>query len=96
MKKIMLSLVVIATMSSCGGLKKMDTSDAASLLSSLTSNSTVAQISSLFTLLDTNKDKGISSTEAIGSVSENFKTLDSDKDSSLNLSELKGLLGLLK
>ncbi|MBP8792536.1 MAG: hypothetical protein KBE41_07930 [Lutibacter sp.] len=99
MKKIILSLAVVATMLSCDSLKNANTSNlstAATLLGSLSSNSTVKQISSLFTLLDTNKDAAISTTEAIGTVADNFKVLDADSNSSLNLSELTGLLGLLK
>lgn len=99
MKKVALSFVLITTMFSCNSLKNVDTasiSQAATLLSSLSSNSTVQQISSLFSLLDTNKDAAISSTEAIGSVAENFNVLDTDNSSGLNLTELTGLLGLLK
>ena len=54
------------------------------------------QVTSLFTLLDINKDEEISTTEAIGSVEENFNVLDTDNSSSLNLTELTGLLSLLK
>lgn len=97
MKKITLSLVVIIAMSSCNSLKNAASiSEAATLLSSLNSNSTVQQISSLFGLLDGNNDKTISSSEAIGVVAENFNVLDTDKSSGLNLTELQGLLGLLK
>lgn len=99
MKKITLSLIVSVTMFSCDSLKNIDTStaiNAATLLGSMSSNSTVQQITSLFSLLDTNKDEAISSKEAIGSVAQNFNTLDSDHNSSLNLTELTGLLGLLK
>ena len=99
MKKIVLSLTVIITMFSCNSVKNVNTStvtDAATLLSSLSSNSTVQQITSLFALLDTNKDEAISSTEAIGTVADNFNVLDTDNNSSLNLNELTGLLALLK
>jgi hypothetical protein len=99
MRKIALSIVLIITMASCDTLKNVNTSsviNAATMLGSLSSNSTVQQITSLFGLLDTNKDNAISSTEAIGSVAENFNILDKDKSSDLNLSELQGLLGLLK
>lgn len=99
MKKVVLSLTVVFAMTSCNSVKDLNTSSltqAASLLSSLSSNSTVQQITSLFNLLDTNKDEAISSTEAIGKVSDNFSTLDTDNNSSLNLTELTGLLGLLK
>lgn len=99
MKKIVLSIVLVGTMFSCDSLKNVNTSNiaqATTLLSSLSSNSTVQQISSLFTLLDANKDSAISTTEAIGSISENFGVLDKDNNSSLNLTELTGLLGLLK
>ncbi len=91
--------MVIVTMSSCNSVKNVNTSsisDAATLLSSLSSNSTVQQITTLFGLLDTNNDESISSTEAIGSVADNFNVLDTDNNSSLNLTELQGLLGLLK
>ena len=99
MKKTTLSFAVVITMFSCNSVKNVNTSsltDAATLLSSLSSNSTVQQITSLFSLLDTNNDEAISSTEAIGTVSDNFNVLDTDSNSSLNLSELTGLLSLLK
>ena len=99
MKKTILSFAVVITMFSCNSVKNVNTSsltDAATLLSSLSSNSTVQQITSLFSLLDTNNDEAISSTEAIGTVSDNFNVLDTDSSSSLNLSELTGLLSLLK
>lgn len=99
MKKVLLTLSVVITMFSCDSVKKVNTSnlsDAATLLSSLSSNSTVQQITTLFGLLDANNDEAISSTEAIGSVSDNFNVLDTDNNSSLNLTELTGLLGLLK
>ncbi|WP_299100069.1 hypothetical protein [uncultured Winogradskyella sp.] len=99
MKKILLSLAVVITIFSCDSVKNVNTSnlsDAATLLGSLSSNSTVQQITTLFGLLDTNKDEAISSTEAIGSVSDNFNVLDTDNNSSLNLTELTGLLSLLK
>ncbi|WP_055444888.1 hypothetical protein [Lacinutrix himadriensis] len=99
MKKVVLTLAISIGLFSCDSVKNVNTStvsQAATLLSSLSSNATVQQISSLFSLLDANKDEAISSTEAIGSVSENFNTLDTDNNSSLNLSELTGLLGLLK
>lgn len=99
MKKIALSFIVIITLSSCDSVKNVNTSsisDAATLLSSLSSNATVQQISSLFSLLDTDNNAAISSTEAIGSVAENFNVLDTDNNSNLNLTELTGLLHLLK
>ena len=100
MKKVALSLVLIMSMFSCNSIKNIgapsNIKQAATLLSSLSSSSTVQQISNLFTLLDTNKDEVIGTTEAIGSVEENFKTLDTDNSSSLNLTELTGLLTLLK
>lgn len=86
-------------MSNCNSVKDVNTSSisqAATLLSSLSSNSTVQQITSLFNLLDSNNDESISSNEAIGSVAENFDVLDIDSSSSLNLTELTGLLSLLK
>jgi Ca2+-binding EF-hand superfamily protein len=99
MKKIVLSFVVIIAMTSCDSLKNVNTSnvsDAATLLGSLSSNSTVQQITSLFSLLDINQDESISSLEAIGSVAENFNILDTDNSSGLDLTEFTGLLGLLK
>lgn len=99
MKKITLSLVIVLGMTSCDSLKNVNTSkvtSTAALLGSLSSNSTVQQISSLFSLLDTNKDNSISTTEATGSVADNFNVLDTDKSSGLNLTELQGLLALLK
>ena len=100
MKKIALTLVLTVTMFSCNSIQNIGSSSnlkqAATLLGSLSSNSTVQQVSSLFTLLDTNKDETISTTEAIGSVSENFNVLDTDNSTSLNLTELTGLLALLK
>ena len=100
MKKITLSLVLVITMFSCNSIKNMGSTSnikqAATLLSSLSSNATVQQITTLFTLLDTNKDEVIGTTEAIGSVAENFNVLDTDNSSSLNLTELTGLLSLLK
>jgi len=99
MKKTVLSLIVVIAMSSCNSVKNMNTSNiaqATQLLSALTPNSTVKQISNLFTLLDANKDKGISSAEAIGSIADNFKVLDKDSNSNIDVKELSGLLGLLK
>ena len=100
MKKIALTLVLTVTFFNCNSIKNLGSptniKQAATLLSSLSSNSTVQQISTLFTLLDTNKDDVIGSTEAIGSVAENFKVLDIDNSASLNLTELTGLLALLK
>jgi len=99
MKKVSLSLVVAACMFSCSSIKNVNTSslsETATMLSSLSSNSTLQQITSLFGLLDTNKDDAISTTEATGTVSENFEKLDTDNNSSLNLTELQGLIPLLK
>lgn len=99
MKKVIATFIIIASITSCNRVKNMNTSsmsDAATLLSSLSSNSTVQQVASLFSLLDTNNDQAISSTEAIGEVSENFDVLDTDNNASLNLTELEGILGLLK
>lgn len=99
MKKVIVLAITIIAISSCSTAKNMNTSnlaDAATLLGSLSPNSKVQQITSLFSLLDSNKDAAISSTEAIGSVADNFKVLDTDSNSSLNLTELTGLLGLLK
>ncbi|SDR77792.1 hypothetical protein [Winogradskyella sediminis] len=93
MKKIVLSLAVVFTLLRCNSVKNVNTSSvsqAATLLSSLSSNSTVQQIASLFSLLDTNND------EAIGSVADNFNVLDTDNSSTLSLTELTGMLNLLK
>jgi len=97
MKKIILALVFAATMISCDSTSGLTSqaSSAASLLGSLSSNSTVQQITTLFNLLDTDNNEAISSSEAIGSVSENFNVLDTNNNSSLNLTELTGLLDLL-
>lgn len=98
MKKVIATFILVATVTSCNSVKNMDTaqvSDAAQLLGSLSSNSTVQQVASLFSLLDTNNDAAISSTEAIGSVAENFDVLDTDNSSNLNLTELQGILALL-
>lgn len=99
MKKVIATFILVASLTSCNSVKNMDTSkvsDAAQLLSSLSSNATVQQLASLFSLLDTNNDKAISSSEAIGEVSENFDVLDTDNNSSLNLTELEGILAFLK
>ena len=102
MKKTILLLAMVAAFASCGSTKSVtDTvsqygGTAASLLSTLSPNSKLADIATLFTLLDTNKDEAISSTEAIGQVADNFNVLDKDKSSGIDLSELGGLLGLLK
>lgn len=100
MKKGILLLTIVAALTSCHSTKTSGLSQhagtAVSLLQTLSPNSKLTQIASLFTLLDTNKDKAISSTEAIGQVANNFTTLDKDKNSTLNLAELGGLLGLLK
>ncbi|WP_417876001.1 hypothetical protein [Winogradskyella sediminis] len=99
MKKIVLSLAVVFTLLRCNSVKNVNTSSvsqAATLLSSLSSNSTVQQIASLFSLLDTNNDEAICTSEAIGSVADNFNVLDTDNSSTLNLTELTGILNLLK
>ncbi|HDZ06101.1 hypothetical protein LCGC14_0129310 [marine sediment metagenome] len=99
MKKVVASFILIAALASCNSVKNMDTSkvsDAASMLASLSSNSTVQQVASLFKLLDTNNDDSVSSTEAVGSVAENFETLDTNNNSGLDLTELQGILALLK
>jgi len=69
---------------------------ATTLLSSLTKNSSMEDITKLFGLLDLNKDKSIDKKEAQGQVADNFDTLDKDKNGGLNLTELQGLLALLK
>ena len=99
MKKVIATFILVASLTSCNSVKNMDTSkvsDAAQLLGSLSSNSTVQQVASLFSLLDTNNDKAISSTEAIGSVAENFDVLDTNNSSNLDVTELQGILALLK
>ncbi|QCE42907.1 hypothetical protein [Psychroserpens sp. NJDZ02] len=99
MKKVTLSLVIIISLFSCNSVKNMDTSNlskATVLLSSLNSSSSVQQIVSLFSLLDSNEDKAISTTEAIGSIAEHFMRLDADRNSSLDITELTGLSSLLK
>ncbi|WP_405397078.1 hypothetical protein [Maribacter sp. Asnod2-G09] len=99
MKKVIATFILVASLTSCNSVKNMDTSkvsDAAQLLGSLSSNSTVQQVASLFSLLDTNNDAAISSTEAIGSVAENFDVLDTDNSSNLDVTELQGILALLK
>lgn len=99
MKKVAILFVMSVGLFSCSSLNSVNKSGvttAASLLSTLTPNSSVGQIASLFSLLDTNSDKAISTVEAIGSVAENFNVLDSNKNSLLSLTELEGLLPLLK
>jgi len=99
MRKIVLSIAVVFALLRCNSVKNVNTSSlsqAATLLSSLSSNSTVQQITSLFRLLDTNNNDAISRTEAIGSVADHFNVLDTDNNSTLNLTELTGLLSLLK
>jgi len=99
MKKLIISSAVLLSLASCSifnGAQSSTMSQAATLLSSLSPNSTLGQISSLFTMLDKNGDSLVSKSESIGSVTENFTQLDKDKDSNLNLNELQGLLGLLK
>ncbi|KGL63393.1 hypothetical protein [Polaribacter sp. Hel1_85] len=100
MKKILLSLVLMMTLLNCNSIKNIGSptniKQAATLLSSLNSNSTEKEISSLFNLLDINKDATIGNTEAIGAIEENFNVLDTDNNFSINLTELKGLLALLE
>jgi len=98
MKKITLILGIAIGLSSCNSLKNAGTtsvSNAATLLGSLSSNATVQQLASLFSLLDTDGDSLINTSEAIGTVSENFSSLDLDNSSSLNLSEFKNLTSFL-
>lgn len=100
MKNLAISLVIVAGMFSCNSLQGVGggstLTSAAQLLGSLSSNSTASQITSLFGLLDSDKNNEISTTEATGSVSDNFSTLDTDNSSSINATELQGLLALLK
>jgi Ca2+-binding EF-hand superfamily protein len=101
MKKIILSVSTILLLASCSGTKDASSSSltnmaATQLLSTLTKNASMDDITKLFGLLDLNKDKSISKDEAVGDVSSNFDILDKDKNGGLGLSELGGLLGLLK
>jgi Ca2+-binding EF-hand superfamily protein len=99
MRKVAILFVLTISLLSCNSLnimKESSLTQAVKLLSSLSSNSTVQQVSTLFNLLDINKDSAIGTTEAIGSIEENFSTLDTDNSSNLSLTELQGLLTLLK
>jgi len=100
MKKLAFTaLMAVAFLSSCGSSSGLTNKvgTAAALIQQLSPNSTAADIANLFTALDTNKDEAISATEAAGTtVADNFNTLDKDNNSLLNLTELGGLLELLK
>ena len=101
MKKIILTVSVTMLLMSCSNTQNSTTSSltnmaASQLLSTLSKNSSLEDITKLFGLLDTNKDNSISEKEAVGDVSSNFGLLDSDKNGGLNLKELGGLLALLK
>ncbi len=101
MKKIILSVLFGLSLASCSGTKDASSSSltnmaATQLLSTLTKNASMDDITKLFGLLDLNKDKSISKDEAVGDVSSNFDILDKDKNGGLGLSELGGLLALLK
>ena len=102
MKKIALSLVLVASLSSCSSTKstpQLNSSTiatATSLINALTPNSTLGQITNIFNLLDVNKDSALGSTETIGAIADNFNILDKDNSSNLNVTELAGLLKLLK
>lgn len=69
---------------------------ATQLLSSLTKNASLEDITKLFGLLDKNKDDSVSRDEAQGEVATNFDALDKDKNNGLNLKEMQGLLAFLK
>jgi hypothetical protein len=99
MRKVVILLGLTMSLFSCNSLNIMKPSgltQAINLLKSLNSNSTEQQVSTLLNLLDVNKDQAIGNTEAIGSIETNFKALDTDHNSKLNLTELQGLLVLLK
>lgn len=102
MKKSILLFAIIIALASCNSTKGItdavvkNSGTAASLLKTLSPNSNLTEIATLFTALDTNKDKSISTTEAIGSVADNFNILDKDKSKGIDLGELGGLLALLK
>jgi len=102
MKKVLLLIATVTLMASCNSSKSVTSSvmeysgTAATLLSTLNPDSKLADIATLFSLLDTNEDESISKVEAIGEVAENFNILDSDEDNGIDLQELSGLLSLLK
>ncbi|MEO9571888.1 MAG: hypothetical protein ABJH82_06780 [Polaribacter sp.] len=99
MKKIAAIILLSLSLFSCNVYNNMTSSNfkqAQTLLSSLSADSSVKQISTLLTLLDTNKNNTLESTETVGAVEENFNLLDTDHNLSLSLEELKGLLPLLK
>ena len=104
MKKVVLSVAVVAMMVSCSGSKAVTDSvsqyagPAASLITTLSPNSKLSEVAKLFTMLDSNKDEALTKSEVSGvsQITDNFDTLDKDKSSKLNLSELSGLLGMLK
>ncbi|SDR96119.1 hypothetical protein SAMN05216503_1525 [Polaribacter sp. KT25b] len=99
MKKVIVLLVLTTSLFSCNSLSIFEPTslnEATSLLKSLNSDSTLQEVTSIFNLLDINRDSSISTTEAIGLVEENFSILDADKSESLNIKELHGLVKLVK
>jgi hypothetical protein len=102
MKKTILFLAIAAALASCSNTKTVPATvsqygeTAASVITTLSPDSKLADIARLFVLLDTNKDKAISITEATGIVADNFGVLDIDKSSGIDLDELGAILGLLK
>jgi Ca2+-binding EF-hand superfamily protein len=109
MKKIILSLSTVLILASCGSTKEASSEASADkknssltnmaatqLLSSLTKNASMDDITKLFGLLDKNKDDSVSKDEAQGEVATNFDALDKDKNNGLNLKEMQGLLAFLK
>ena len=98
MKIIIILFLLILSIYNCSSFKELNTSNitkAQSLLSTLNANTSIKQISNLFTLLDINKDGTLGITEVIGIVEDQFKVLDTDKNASLNLTELESILNLL-
>lgn len=98
MKKIIIGIVLINSFLSCSTFQKMNISNitkAKSLLETLDSKTPKKEISTLFNLLDINKDGTLGTTEVIGVVEEKFNVLDTDNNTSLNLTELEGILSLL-
>ena len=101
MKRIMLTVSVAVLLMSCGSSKEATSSSltnmaASQLLSTLTSDSSIDEITKLFRLLDTNNDNSITENEAVGDVLANFGVLDTDSSGGIDLAEMAGLLTLLK
>ena len=110
MKKIIISVSAVLILASCGSTKdasgeanatKSKSSSltnlaATQLLSSLSKNASMDDITKLFGLLDLNKDDSVTKDEAVGDVLSNFGILDGDKSGGIDLKEMGGLLALLK